>query len=108
MNCSGLTLYRKPCKNKNVGENGLCEKHNIVELNAKPKKDGKCIYIRRNNERCLKNAYSDGDDKNYCAEHSLYVLSNKKTNGCRCCLDLYINIQQEKLEGEKLQVIDDE
>ena len=56
MKCSALTLYRNPCKNKDIGENGICKKHTIIEANAKPKKEGKCVYIRRNNERCLKNA----------------------------------------------------
>lgn len=101
MKCSSLTLYRKPCKNKNVGENGLCEKHNILELNAESKKEGKCVYIRRNNERCLKNAYIDGEDKDYCAEYSIYVLFNKKS-GCKCCLELYINTQQEILGGDMI------
>ena len=99
MKCSALNLYRNPCKNKDVGENGLCKKHTTMELNAKPKKEGKCIYIRRNNERCFQNAYNDGDDKDYCAEHSLYILSNKRTGGCKCCFDLYMNNQQEKLGG---------
>ena len=94
MKCSALTLYRNPCKNKDVGDNGLCKKHAIIESNAKQKREGKCVYIRRNNERCCKNAYIDGEDKDYCAEHSLYVLSSKKTGGCKCCIELYMNIQQ--------------
>jgi hypothetical protein len=98
MKCSGLTLYRNPCKNKDVGENGLCKRHTNIEMNVKPKKEGKCVYIRRNNERCFQNAYSDGEDKDYCAEHSLYVLFNKKS-GCKCCVNFYMNIQQENLGG---------
>jgi hypothetical protein len=99
MRCSGVTLYRKPCKNKDVGENGLCKRHDSMELNAEPKKEGKCIFIRRNNKRCLQNAYSDGEDKDYCPEHSLYVLyyKNNKSGGCLCCIKLYMNVQQEKL-----------
>jgi len=108
MQCSGLTLYRNPCKNKDVDENGLCKKHSILEVNAKPKKSGKCIYIRRNNERCFQNAYTDGEDKDYCAEHSLYVLYNKKSSGCKCCLGMYINNQQEMLGGWFDIISDDE
>jgi hypothetical protein len=78
MKCSSLTLYRNQCKNKDIGENGLCKKHTILELNSKPKEEGKCIYIKHNRERCCKNAYKDGEDKNYCPEHSLYVIFNKK------------------------------
>ena len=103
MKCSALTLYRNPCKNKDVGENGLCKKHALIEFHSKPKKEGKCIYIRRNNERCFKNAYSDGVDKDYCAEHSLYALFSNKKNSCKCCIDLYINIQQEKLGGDDIE-----
>ena len=98
MKCSGLTLYRNPCRNKDVGENGLCKKHTIMESSAKPKKEGKCIYIRRNNERCFKKAHSEGEDKDYCAEHSLYVLSSKKMDGCKCCIISFINKEQEQLE----------
>jgi hypothetical protein len=108
MKCSSLTLYRNPCKNKDVGENGLCKKHAFIELNSKPTKEGKCVYIRRNNERCFKNAYSDGEDKDYCAEHSLYVLSSRKMNACKCCILLYMNIQQEKLGGDMVEISDDE
>ncbi len=108
MKCSSFTLYRNPCKNKDVGDNGLCKKHSIIENNAKPKKEGKCIYIRRNNERCFKNAYSDGEDKDYCAEHSLYVLSSKKMRGCNCCIMLYMNLQQEQLGGDMVELSDDE
>lgn len=104
MKCSGLTLYRKPCKNKDVNENGLCNKHTILEANAKPKKEGKCVYIRRNNKRCFQNSYSDGEDKDYCSEHSLYVLSFNKTTGCKCCVELYKNIQQEKLGGWDIEI----
>lgn len=104
MKCSAVNLYRKPCKNKDVGENGLCKKHATMELNAKPKKEGKCIYIRRNNERCCQNAYNNGDDKDYCAEHSLYILSNKRTNGCKCCLDLFMNSQQKQLGGFCIEI----
>ena len=107
MKCSALTLYRNPCKNKDVGENGLCKKHSIIEMNTKPKKDGKCVYIRRNNKRCFQQSYSDGEDKDYCAEHSLYVLSNKKSS-CKCCLDLYINTQQEQLGGSLIEILVDE
>ena len=107
MKCSLVTLYRNPCKNKDIGENGICKKHTIIEANAKPKKEGKCVYIRRNNERCLKNAYSDGEDKDYCAEHSLYVLFNKKS-GCKCCINAYMNIQQEQLGGSFIEIGDDE
>lgn len=99
MNCSSFTLYRNPCKNKDIGENGLCKKHSIIEMNAMPIIEGKCVYIRRNNERCLKNAYNDGENKNYCAEHSLYVLHNK-TSSCKCCIQLYMNIQQNLLDGK--------
>ena len=103
MKCSALTLYRNPCKNKDVGENGLCAKHSSAECNAKQKIQGKCIYIRRNNERCLKNAYIEGEDKDYCPEHSLYVLSSKmKTTGCKCCIGLYIHNQEENLEKQLL------
>ena len=104
MKCSALTLYRNPCKNKDVGENGLCKKHTSIELIAKPKKEGKCVYIRRNNERCFKNAYSEGEDKNYCAEHSLYVLFSNKNNSCKCCVEYYVNIQQEKLGGSFVEI----
>ena len=97
MKCSALTLYRNPCKNKDVGDNGLCKKHAIIESTAKPKKEGKCVYIRRNNKRCCKNAYIDGENKDYCAEHSLYVLFTKKTSACKCCIELYMNMQQEQL-----------
>ena len=53
MNCSALTLYKNPCKNKDFCENGLCKKHTIIEPNAKPKKKEnaytpfgqKCFYI---------------------------------------------------------------
>ena len=107
MKCSALTLYRNPCKNKDVGENGLCKKHAIIESNAKQKREGKCVYIRRNNERCLKNAYIDGEDKDYCAEHSLYVLSSKKTSACKCCILLYMNVQQEQLGGDNIEIYDD-
>ena len=107
MKCSALTLYRNPCKNKDVGENGLCKKHTIIELAVKPKKEGKCIYIRRNNKRCFQNAYSDGEDKDYCAEHSMYVLYNKK-NSCKCCIDLYMNTQQEQLGGFVIETSDEE
>lgn len=107
MKCSGLTLYRNHCRNKDVGENGLCKKHAIIESTAKPKREGKCIFIRRNNERCFKYAYIDGEDKNYCAEHSLYVLSNKKTD-CKCCLLLYMNTQQEKLGGDFVEIYNDD
>lgn len=111
MKCSALTLYRNPCKNKDVGENGLCKKHTIMELNAKQKKEGKCVYIRRNNQRCLKNAYKDGQDKDYCAEHSLYALSmsmySVKNGGCKCCVQLYINTQQQELGGSHLEISDD-
>jgi hypothetical protein len=107
MKCSGLTLYRNPCKNKDVGDNGLCKKHSIIELNSKPKKEGKCIYIRRNNERCFQNAYSDGENKDYCAEHSLYVLYNKKSS-CKCCINFYINVQQEQLGGFEIEISDEE
>jgi len=107
MKCSALTLYRNPCKNKDVGDNGLCKKHVIIESNAKQKREGKCVYIRRNNERCCKNAYIDGEDKDYCAEHSLYVLSSKKMSGCKCCIELYMNIQQEKLGGSDVEIYDD-
>lgn len=107
MKCSALTLYRNPCKNKDVGDNGLCKKHAIIESSVKQKMEGKCVYIRRNNERCYKNAYIDGEDKDYCAEHSLYVLSSKKTGGCKCCIELYINIQQEKLGGSEVEIYDD-
>jgi hypothetical protein len=106
MKCSALTLYRNPCKNKDVGENGLCKKHAIIESNAKQKREGKCVYIRRNNERCLKNAYVDGEDKDYCAEHSLYVLSSKMT-GCKCCILLYMNVQQKQLGGDCVEIYDD-
>lgn len=106
MKCVGLTLYRNHCKNKDVGENGLCKKHTIIESNVKEKKEGKCVYIRRNNERCLKNAYTDGEDKNYCAEHSLYVLSTKRMNACKCCTLLYMNTQQEKLGGNDVEICD--
>ena len=108
MKCSALTLYRYPCKNIDVGENGLCKKHTIIELNAKPKKEGKCVYIRRNNERCFKKAYIDGEDKDYCAEHSLYVLSTRKIGGCKCCILLYMNTQQEQLGGDMVEISDDE
>ena len=108
MKCSALTLYRNPCKNKDVGDNGLCKKHAIIESNAKQKIEGKCVYIRRNNERCYKNAYIDGEDKDYCAEHSLYVLSIKKTSGCKCCIELYMNIQQEQLGGSAVEISNDE
>ena len=37
MKCSALTLYRNPCKNKDIGNNGLCSKHFIAESNAVPK-----------------------------------------------------------------------
>jgi hypothetical protein len=47
----------------------LCKKHAIIELNAKPKKEGKCVNIRRNNESCFQNAYIIGEDKDYCDEH---------------------------------------
>ena len=107
MKCSALTLYRNPCKNKDVGDNGLCKKHAIIESSAKQKREGKCVYIRRNNERCYKNAYIDGEDKNYCAEHSLYVLSSKKMGGCKCCIELYMNIQQEQLGGIDVEIYDD-
>ena len=107
MKCTTLTLYRKPCKNKDVGDNGLCKKHAIIESNAKQKSEGKCVYIRRNNERCYKNAYIDGENKDYCAEHSLYVLSSKKTSGCKCCIELYMNIQQEQLGGSDVEIYDD-
>jgi hypothetical protein len=104
MKCSALTLYRNPCKNKDIGNNGLCSKHFIAESNAVPKIKGKCVYIRRNNERCLKKAHIDGEDKDYCSEHSLYVLSSKmRTTGCNCCIGLYINSQQEKLECEEVE-----
>jgi hypothetical protein len=106
MKCSALTLYRNPCKNKDVGENGLCKKHAIIESNAKQKRKGKCVYIRRNNERCLKNAYIDGVDKDYCVEHSLYVLSSKMTC-CKCCILLYMNTQQEQLGGHDIEIYDD-
>jgi hypothetical protein len=106
MKCSALTLYRNPCKNKDVGDNGLCKKHAIIESSAKQKREGKCVYIRRNNERCYKNAYIDGEDKDYCAEHSLYVLSGKKTGGCKCCIELYMNIQQEQLGGNDVEMYD--
>jgi len=108
MRCSGLTLYRNPCKNRVVGENGLCTRHTMIENNANPKREGKCVYIRRNNERCLKNAYSYGEDKDYCAEHSLYVLSSRKMNGCKCCILLYMNREQEKLGGDCVEISDDE
>jgi hypothetical protein len=104
MKCSALTLYRNPCKNKDVGDNGMCKKHAIIESNAKQKREGKCVYIRRNNERCYKNAYVDGEDKDYCAEHSLYVLSSKKTSGCKCCIELYMNIQQQQLGGSDVEI----
>jgi hypothetical protein len=42
-----------------------------MEFNAEKKEEGKCIYTRRN--RCLKNLYSEGENKDYCVEHSLYV-----------------------------------
>ena len=106
MKCLAVTLYRNPCKNKDVGDNGLCKKHSILESNAKLKKEGKCVYIRRNNERCFKNAYTDGEDKDYCAEHSLYVLSSKKMSGCKCCILLYMNAQQEKLGGDIVEIYD--
>ena len=102
MKCTGLTLYRNPCKNKDIGENGLCAIHNIKELNATPKIEGKCIYIKRNNERCCKKSYSEGEDKDYCSEHSLYVLHNKKNLNCKCCLDLYVNNQQNILEDNEV------
>jgi hypothetical protein len=107
MKCSALTLYRNPCKNKDVGDNGMCKKHAIIESNAKQKREGKCVYIRRNNERCYKNAYVDGEDKDYCAEHSLYVLSSKKTSDCKCCIELYMNIQQQQLGGSDVEIYDD-
>ena len=107
MKCSALTLYRNPCKNKDVGDNGLCKKHSIIEYNAKQKREGKCVYIRRNNERCCKNAYTDGEDKDYCAEHLLYVLSSKKTSACKCCIEFYMNIQQEQLGGSDVEIYDD-
>ena len=107
MQCSALTLYRNPCKNKDVGENGLCKKHSIIEMNVKPKKDGKCVYIRRNNKRCFQQSYSYGEDKDYCAEHSLYVLSSKMT-GCKCCILLYMNVQQEQLGGDCVEIYDDD
>ena len=99
MKCSSLSFYRKPCKNKDIGENGLCKRHAILEVNAEPTKEGKCKYIRRNNKRCNQCAYDTGEDKDYCSEHSLYVLSNSRNGGCKCCVDLYINIQQEQLEN---------
>ena len=141
MKCAGLTLYRNPCKNKDISENGLCTLHSIKELNASPKIEGKCIYIKRNNERCCKNAYSEGkssplglqplkglivpssselcpsasgqrskgslnlfegEDKDYCGEHTLYVLHNKKNWSCKCCLDLYVNNQQNILENNEV------
>jgi hypothetical protein len=108
MKCSAVTFYRNPCKNKDIGENGLCKKHTIIELNVKPKREGKCVYIRRNNKRCFQNAYSDGDDKDYCSEHSLYILFNKKNGGCKCCLELYMNIQQEKLGGFEVEISNEE
>ena len=105
MKCSAFTLYRNPCKNKDVGENGLCSKHSIAEYNAVQKIKGKCIYIRRNNERCLQNAYIEGENKDYCPEHSLYVLSSKmRTTGCNCCIGLYINGQQEKLQCGDVEI----
>ena len=107
MKCYALTLYRNPCKNKDVGDNGLCKKHAIIESSAKQKREGKCVYIRRNNERCYKNAYIDGEDKDYCAEHSLYVLSSKKTGSCKCCIELYMNIQQEQLGGSDVEIYND-
>jgi hypothetical protein len=107
MKCSALTLYRNPCKNKDVGDNGLCKKHSIIESNAKQKKEGKCVYIRRNNKRCYQNAYTDGENKDYCAEHSLYVLSSKKTSACKCCIEFYINIQQNQLGGSDVEIYDD-
>ena len=107
MKCTTLTLYRKPCKNKDVGDNGLCKKHTIIESNAKQKREGKCVYICRNNERCYKNAYTDGENKDYCAEHSLYVLSSKKTSACKCCIKFYVNTQQEQLGGDNIEIYDD-
>jgi hypothetical protein len=107
MKCSALTLYRNPCRNKDVGETGLCKKHAIIESNANKKREGKCVFIRRNNERCLKNAYVDGENKDYCAEHSLYVLSNKMT-GCKCCIRLYMNVQQQQLGGECVEIYPDD
>ena len=107
MKCSSLTLYRIPCKNKDVGDNGLCKKHAIIESKAKQKREGKCVYIRRNNERCYQNAYTDGEDKDYCAEHSLYVLSSKKTSACKCCIELYMNTRQEQLGGFLVEIYDD-
>ena len=77
-----------------------------IESSAKQKREGKCVYIRRNNERCYKIAYIDGEDKDYCAEHSLYVLSSKKTGGCKCCIELYMNIQQEQLGGNDVEMYD--
>ncbi len=41
MKCSALTLYRNPCKIKDVGENDLYIKHTIIELNVKLKKEEK-------------------------------------------------------------------
>lgn len=107
MKCSALTLYRNPCRNNDVGENGLCKKHTIIEKNAKKKRDGKCVYIRRNNERCFKNAYSNGENKDYCAEHSLYVLSSRKMNECKCCILLYMNTQQAELGGDEVEIYHD-
>jgi hypothetical protein len=100
MKCTKYSFYRKPCKNKDINENGICKKHNIMEMNASPIEKGKCIYINRNHQRCLKNAYSDGENENYCCEHSLYVLLNRKIT-CKCCMDLYINTQQEILDNIK-------
>ncbi len=65
------------------------------------------MYICRNNERCYKNAYTDGENKDYCAEHSLYVLSSKKTSACKCCIKFYVNIQQEQLGGSDVEIYDD-
>jgi hypothetical protein len=99
MKCSGLTAYRNSCKNKDVCENGLCKMHSIMETNAEPIEEGGCIFIHKNYKRCNMFAYIEGDDKNYCPRHSLYVLSMKVkgVSGCKCCIDLYIHGQEEKL-----------
>ena len=101
MLCKGLTLYRNPCKNNSINENGLCSKH-IIELNAEPIKIGKCIHIRRNNKRCLKNAYTSGIDKDYCSEHSLKYIKCYKKEWCKCCLDLYITIEQNEIDSNTI------
>jgi hypothetical protein len=97
MKCSSFSYLRNPCRYKSSSPNGLCEKHSQMESDAGPRINGKCIYIKKNHQRCNKDAFLEGEDKDYCNDHSLLSFEFKlESKGCNCCKYLNLELTPEK------------